>query len=148
MAELWRARHLLAPHTLSGLYLMPCEYHPYADAAQSLQPPENDHNEGAIRMSAVVLLGYAAAFLTSLSFLPQALLVIRTRSTSGISLLMYSLFTLGVAFWLIYGIASKAAPIIAANAVTLALAATILTIAAKERFSCKELESPAPAKEI
>jgi len=85
-------------------------------------------------MSAVVLLGYAAAILTSLSFIPQAWLVIRTRRTGGISLLMYSLFTLGVAFWLIYGIASGAAPIIAANSVTLALAGTILFIAAKERF--------------
>ena len=88
-------------------------------------------------MSAVVLLGYAAAVLTSLSFLPQALLVIRTKSTGGISLLMYSAFTLGVTFWLIYGIASKAAPIIAANAVTLALAATILTLTAKDRFQQK-----------
>ena len=85
-------------------------------------------------MSAVVLLGYAAAVLTSLAFLPQALLVIRTRRTGGISLLMYSLFTLGVAFWLIYGIASNAMPIIAANGVTLALAATILIIATRERL--------------
>ncbi len=89
-------------------------------------------------MSLIVILGYSAAFLTSLSFLPQAVLVIRTRSTSGISLLMYSLFTLGVAFWLIYGIATKATPIIAANAVTLALASTILTLTAKERLGQKK----------
>jgi MtN3 and saliva related transmembrane protein len=92
-------------------------------------------------MSIVVLLGYIAAILTSLSFLPQALLVIRTRQTSGISLAMYSLFTLGVAFWLIYGIASKAMPIIAANAVTLALAATILSIAVKERLKARRAAS-------
>jgi len=85
-------------------------------------------------MSTVTLLGYAAAILTSLSFIPQAWLVIRTRRTGGISLLMYSLFTVGVSFWLIYGIASKAMPIIAANAVTLTLAGTILFIAAKERW--------------
>lgn len=92
-------------------------------------------------MSAVVWLGYAAAILTSLSFLPQALLVIRTRQTSGISLAMYSIFTLGVAFWLVYGIASKAMPIILANAVTLALAATILGIAVRERFRRKGASS-------
>jgi len=86
----------------------------------------------------VVLLGYAAAVLTSLAFLPQALLVIRTRCTAGISLLMYSAFTVGVAFWLVYGIASKAAPLIAANAVTLALAATILGLTAKDRLSRKK----------
>lgn len=85
-------------------------------------------------MSAVVILGYAAALLTSLAFLPQALLVIRTRRTSGISLLMYSVFTLGIAFWLIYGIATKTMPIIAANTVTLTLATIILTLTAKERL--------------
>ena len=93
-------------------------------------------------MSAVILLGYAAALLTSLSFLPQALLVIRTGRTNGISLLMYSLFTVGVAFWLIYGIASKSAPIIAANAVTLTLAVIILTLTAKDRLASQRKSKP------
>ena len=88
-------------------------------------------------MNEVVLLGYAAAILTSLSFLPQAWLVIRTGRTDGISLLMYSVFTVGVTFWLIYGITSKAAPIIAANAVTLTLALVILTLTAKNRLAEK-----------
>lgn len=89
-------------------------------------------------MSAVVLLGYTAALLTSLSFLPQALMVIRTRCTNGISLLMYSVFTVGVACWLIYGIAIKSAPVIAANIVTLVLASIILTLTAKDRFAQKK----------
>ena len=93
-------------------------------------------------MNEVVLLGYAAAALTSLSFLPQAWLVIRTGRTDGISLLMYSVFTVGVAFWLIYGITSGAAPIIAANAVTLTLAAIILTLTAKNRIASKRDSKP------
>jgi MtN3 and saliva related transmembrane protein len=72
------------------------------------------------------LIGYAAAVLTTGSFLPQALLTLRTRDVSGISLAMYSAFTLGVALWLAYGIALGEWPIVVANAVTLALAATIL----------------------
>ena len=79
-------------------------------------------------------IGYAAATLTTLSFLPQAWLVIRTRRTGGISLLMYSLFVSGVALWLIYGLRVGAVPIILANAITLALASTILLIAARERY--------------
>lgn len=71
-------------------------------------------------------LGYVAASLTTLSFLPQAWLTFRTRDVRGISLGMYSVFTLGVALWLAYGIALGEWPIIVANAVTLALAATIL----------------------
>ena len=93
-------------------------------------------------MNEIVLLGYAAAILTSLSFLPQAWLVIRTGRTDGISLLMYSFFTVGVGFWLIYGITSKATPIIAANAVTLTLALIILTLTAKNRLALRRKPKP------
>lgn len=73
-------------------------------------------------------IGYLAATLTTASFVPQALLTLRTRNVSGISLAMYSAFTLGVALWLVYGIALGEVPIIVANALTLALAATILVM--------------------
>ena len=71
-------------------------------------------------------VGYVAACLTTGSFLPQALLTLRTRNVSGISLGMYSAFTLGVGMWLLYGLAMGAWPIIVANAVTLGLAGAIL----------------------
>lgn len=72
------------------------------------------------------LLGYLAAALTTGSFLPQAWLTLRTRDVSGISLAMYSAFTAGVALWLVYGLMLDKWPIVAANAITLVLAATIL----------------------
>lgn len=71
-------------------------------------------------------LGYAAACLTTGAFLPQALLTLRTRDVSGISVGMYSAFTLGVGLWLAYGVALGAWPIIVANAITLGLASLIL----------------------
>jgi len=71
-------------------------------------------------------LGLAAAVLTTGSFVPQALLTLRTRDVSGISLGMYSAFTTGVALWLAYGLMLRDWPIVLANAVTLVLAATIL----------------------
>lgn len=71
-------------------------------------------------------IGYAAAALTTGSFVPQAILTLRTRDTRGISLAMYGAFTAGVALWLLYGVALGEWPIVVANAVTLALAATIL----------------------
>jgi MtN3 and saliva related transmembrane protein len=73
-------------------------------------------------------LGYTAAVLTSASFIPQAVMTIRTRDTRGISRGMYVIFTIGVAFWLAYGIAIESPPMILANTVTLALAATILAL--------------------
>jgi MtN3 and saliva related transmembrane protein len=77
-------------------------------------------------------IGFCAAFLTTASFVPQALLTFRTRDVSGISLGMYSVFTLGVALWLVYGLSLGAWPVVAANAITLALALSILTM--KLRF--------------
>jgi len=73
-----------------------------------------------------ILLGYPAAFLTTVAFVPQAWQSWRTRDLAGISLPMYTLFTLGVALWLGYGIAISSPPIIAANSVTLMLAALVL----------------------
>ena len=73
-------------------------------------------------------LGYVAATLTTASFVPQAWLTFRTRDVSGISLGMYSAFTLGVAFWLAYGIALGAWPVVIANAITLCLALSILVM--------------------
>jgi MtN3 and saliva related transmembrane protein len=72
------------------------------------------------------LVGYLAAALTTCSFLPQAWLTFRTRDVRGVSLGMYSVFTLGVALWLAYGVMLGAWPIVIANGVTLALAGTIL----------------------
>jgi MtN3 and saliva related transmembrane protein len=71
-------------------------------------------------------IGYGAAILTTIAFIPQTLKSWRTRDLSGVSLSMYSLFTLGVLLWLIYGILLDSWPIIAANTITLALAGTVL----------------------
>lgn len=72
------------------------------------------------------LLGYPAAFLTTVAFVPQAWQSWRTRDLSGISLPMYTLFTLGVSLWLGYGLAIGSVPVVAANAVTLMLASVVL----------------------
>ena len=77
-------------------------------------------------------IGYLAASLTTCSFVPQAWLTFKTKDVSGISLGMYSAFTLGIALWLAYGLLISAWPIVAANAITLALASAILLM--KLRF--------------
>jgi MtN3 and saliva related transmembrane protein len=79
-------------------------------------------------MNLIDALGYLAATLTTASFVPQAWLTFRTRDVSGISLAMYSAFTLGIAMWLAYGVLIRAWPIVIANVVTFVLAAGILTM--------------------
>ena len=71
-------------------------------------------------------LGYLAATLTTGAFVPQAWQTFRSQDLAGISIGMYSAFTLGVMLWLLYGLTLGEWPIIVANAVTLALAALIL----------------------
>ena len=73
-------------------------------------------------------LGYAAAALTSASFIPQAVQTIRSRDTRGISRGMYFIFTTGVALWLAYGIVLHSWPMILANVATLTFATTILVL--------------------
>lgn len=85
------------------------------------------------RMTAPDLIGFLAATLTTASFVPQAWLTFRTKDVSGISLGMYSVFTAGVALWLAYGWLISAWPVVVANSITLALAASILVM--KLRYS-------------
>lgn len=82
-------------------------------------------------MNITDLIGYTSALLTTIAFVPQAHHSLKTRDLSGISLPMYSLFSLGVLGWLIYGLLIESWPIIAANTITLLLACTVLYLKIK-----------------
>ena len=84
-------------------------------------------------MSTVTIVGFAAAVLTTASFLPQAFKTIRTKNTSGISLFMYSLFAAGTLLWLLFGVFSNNMPILVANAITLLFSVIILVYKIKYR---------------
>ncbi|MBF2052614.1 MAG: SemiSWEET transporter [Candidatus Sericytochromatia bacterium] len=71
-------------------------------------------------------LGLLAGTLTTIAFVPQVLKTWRSRSAEDLSLGMFSLFTVGIALWLIYGFWIKALPLILTNTITLGLAATLL----------------------
>ena len=76
-------------------------------------------------------MGYIAATCTTLSFVPQAMNTIRTRDTSGISLSMYVVFTVGIGFWFGYGVFLQSWPMIVSNAITFGLSSTILGLKLK-----------------
>ena len=84
-------------------------------------------------MNTTDLIGYSSGLLTTIAFVPQALHSLKTRDLSGISLPMYSLFSLGVLGWLIYGVMIDSWPIIVANCITLILACTVLYLKIKHR---------------
>ena len=88
-------------------------------------------------MNLADVIGDAAACLTTLSFVPQAMRVIRTRDTGAISLVMYVLFTSGVALWGVYGLLTMQWAIILANGVTLVLAALILAMKVRDVLAAR-----------
>ena len=79
-------------------------------------------------MILVDYVGSIAATCTTLAFIPQAIHSYKTRDLSGISLPMYSIFTAGVAMWLVYGLLKQDWPIIIANTITVALSAMMLVL--------------------
>ena len=76
----------------------------------------------------VEIFGMLGGGLTTISFIPQVVKTWKTRSTRDLSMGMFLLFTLGLVFWLIYGIYMNALPIILANVTTLVLALSILVM--------------------
>ena len=72
-------------------------------------------------MQTVTLIGLGAAFCTSVAFLPQVVRNFKRRSAGDLSLLSFSVFTLGVLLWLAYGLLVDDLPIIVANIFTLAV---------------------------
>jgi len=77
-------------------------------------------------MESANTLGLIAAALTTVAFIPQVVKIWKSRHTLDISLGMFSIFSVGVFLWLLYGIQLDALPIILSNGITLVLSLTIL----------------------
>ena len=82
-------------------------------------------------MSTTTVVGFFAGFLTTISFLPQVVKTWKTRSASDLSLGMFSVFSVGVLFWLAYGFLIQEPPMIIWNSVTLILFSAILVMKLK-----------------
>jgi len=76
----------------------------------------------------IVIIGYLAGFCTAVAQFPQAVKVIKTGDTKSISIGMYSIMTLGISCWLLYGILLHNLPMILANGVCLIPSLYILYI--------------------
>ncbi len=73
-------------------------------------------------------LGFVAAILTTLSFLPQALRIRRLRSADDVSLTMYLMMVTGQGLWLGYGIVISSPSMIGANVVAMTMVAWVLSM--------------------
>jgi MtN3 and saliva related transmembrane protein len=79
-------------------------------------------------MDITMMIGLLAGLLTTLAFVPQLTKTWKSKSAKDVSLVMLGTFTTGVLLWLIYGVLIQGPPIIAANVVTLLLAAAMLAL--------------------
>jgi MtN3 and saliva related transmembrane protein len=76
----------------------------------------------------VVILGLVAAALTTAANVPQLVKCWRTRETGDLSLVTLLALSTGLALWVLYGLLSRDAVIIAANAVALLIALALLVL--------------------
>ncbi len=88
-----------------------------------------------LRMYITTTLGFVAGALTTISFIPQVLHAWRSKRCDDLSWGMLLTFSIGVVLWLLYGVMLWAAPVIVANAVTLALLITIMVL--KVRYTVR-----------
>ena len=77
-------------------------------------------------MDTVLIIGYIAGALTTISFIPQVVKAWKMRETRDLSLAMLVLFAVGVFLWTLYGVWVDSLPIIAANMITFALILVLL----------------------
>lgn len=78
-------------------------------------------------------IGGIAAAITTLCWVPQALHIVRTRETRGVSLPAYLAFATGIVLWLVYGLLLGSIPLIASNVVTLFIVLAIIGLKLKFR---------------
>tara|TARA_B110000879_G_scaffold32969_1_gene45227 strand:+ start:648 stop:917 length:270 start_codon:yes stop_codon:yes gene_type:complete len=79
------------------------------------------------------IIGFIAAILTTSSFLPQLIKVWKTKSSKGVSTLMYFVMLLGVILWGVYGYLIGSKSVLIANIVAGLLQIVILILIFKNK---------------
>lgn len=92
-------------------------------------------------------IGIAAACCTTLSFVPQVIQILKNRDTAGISVAMYTIFTTGVFFWVVYGFIIRDMPVLLANSVTLILTLSVLMLTITQRLRTRNARKTTPRQQ-
>jgi len=79
-------------------------------------------------MPGLEIIGFSAATVSTLCWLPQAVRTIRTKDTQSLSLVTQSALILGIVLWLIYGLMVSDGPLIVSNIVSFLLVGTIFVM--------------------
>jgi len=84
------------------------------------------------------LVGFIAAFCTTVSYVPQVRKCWQTGSAGDLSLKMLATLATGIALWVVYGIMKSDIVIITANTVSLLLLMFLLVFKVKENARSKQ----------
>ncbi|MGE5538855.1 MAG: SemiSWEET family sugar transporter [Gemmatimonas sp.] len=79
-------------------------------------------------MEAPTIIGALATIASTISFVPQAWKIIKSRRTHDISVGMYAVTVTGFGLWTAYGVLLGQWPLIVTNSICLLLSAFILTM--------------------
>jgi MtN3 and saliva related transmembrane protein len=79
-------------------------------------------------LDSATIVGACAAVASTVSFVPQAWKIIKSRRTHDISTVMYAVTVIGFGLWTAYGIILGQWPLIFTNATCLILSGFILTM--------------------
>jgi MtN3 and saliva related transmembrane protein len=85
-------------------------------------------------MDTTTLVGFFAAFCTSISYFPQLKKCWQTGKAGDLSLLMFSILTTGVGAWVLYGVLKHDVVIVIANAVSFCCLSGILWFKLREKL--------------
>jgi MtN3 and saliva related transmembrane protein len=87
------------------------------------------------------IIGFTAALLITTANIPQAVKIIRTKSTKGISSWTYGILLLGNICWLIYGILREDLPIILSNSISAGLCGIIWILRLTAKHTDNDFEA-------
>jgi MtN3 and saliva related transmembrane protein len=77
-------------------------------------------------MDYIEIVGLGAALFTTVSNIPQALKIIRTKETKGVSTKTYSILFTGLVLWVVYGFLRNDFPLILANGISALICGIVL----------------------
>ncbi len=84
--------------------------------------------------SPATFVGLAAAFCTTVSYIPQIKKCWETGSAGDLSLRMFLILSTGIGLWVVYGVLQRDAVIVLANGVSLCFLCGILYFKLREEF--------------
>jgi MtN3 and saliva related transmembrane protein len=84
------------------------------------------------------LIGFAAAFCTTVSYIPQVKKCWQTGSSGDLSLKMLLILATGIGLWVVYGILKGDMVIILANSVSLLLLLNLVVFKLRENIRTRQ----------